>query len=106
MKLKLIFTWVAVTFGLLFFISAVSIRSSAIKGTVSPAAAASEVLAWSGADTLRASPVNGVFSIKNVKAGSYTVLIVAVPPYNNVEKAGVNVMEEEQTDLGEIKLTK
>jgi hypothetical protein len=79
-------------------------RAGLIKGTINPPGGATQVWAISGADTLRANVSAGAFEIKNVKTGTYTLLVEAVAPYKPISKPGVHVLEEEQVDVGEIRL--
>jgi len=77
-----------------------------IKGTVSPSDAAKKVLAVSSKDTLRTDISNGGFEFKNVKAGSYTLIIQPAVPYKTLSKDHVMVTDGHNTELGEIKLEK
>jgi hypothetical protein len=100
-KLKLAALSIAAAVGLFAFSS---IKSGSIKGTVSPASAATRAWAISGIDTLKASIDGGSFSISDAKPGVYKVIIEAMPPYKNMAKEGVTVGDGQQTDIGEIKL--
>jgi 6-phosphogluconate dehydrogenase (decarboxylating) len=81
-------------------------QTSSIKGTVTPADKATT--AWaiptSSSDSVSAPVNNGSFEIQNLKAGDYTVRIVAQAPYGNAEKTGVTVEDGKTTDVGEITL--
>lgn len=81
-------------------------QTGSIKGTVSPADKATT--AWaiptSSSDSVSAAISNGSFEIQNLKAGDYTVRIVAQAPYGNAEKTGVTVEDGKTTDVGEITL--
>lgn len=72
-----------------------------IAGTVSPADAATNVLAISGTDTLRADLNEGAFKL-DAQPGTYQVVVEAAEPFQNVVKEGVVVKEGETTDLGAI----
>ncbi len=100
-KLKLAAIGIAASFGLFAFNA---IKPGAIKGNVTPANAAVKVWAISGTDTLKSSIDGGSFSINNAKPGIYKVIIEAAPPYKNMAKEGVSVVDGQQTDIGEIKL--
>jgi len=100
-KLKLAALSVAAAFGLFAF---TAIKSGSIKGTVTPVNAAAKAWAISGTDTLKASIDAGSFTINDVKPGVYKVIIEAMPPYKNIAKEGVTVVDGQQTDVGEIKL--
>ena len=78
--------------------------AGSIKGTVSPADAASRAWALSSTDTLRASISQGAYEIKDAKPGSYRVIIEAKPPFKNAAKDSVTVMDGQATEIGEIKL--
>jgi len=75
-----------------------------ISGKVTPADAATQVWAFSGADTLKAPITDGAFTIQGAKAGSYTVIVGAKSPFKNVTVDNVKVEDDKATDLGEIKL--
>jgi len=80
-------------------------KTSTLKGKVTPANKA--VMAWaiSPKDTLHADVQNGVFEFKDVKAGTYSIIIEAQEPYSNTRKKDVVVATDEPvTNIGEIKL--
>jgi hypothetical protein len=79
--------------------------TGSISGKVTPADAASQVWAIQGSDTLKAPITDGVFTVKDAKAGSYTVIIGAKSPFKDVTVTNVKVEDDKTTDLGEIKLT-
>lgn len=90
--------------GLMFGLSAFTlIKAGAIQGKLMPADGAIEVLAVSGGDTLRVSPVNGSFIFKNIKIGTYTVLAKARPPYQDIVVKDVAVIDSVTTDVGILK---
>ncbi|MBS1600021.1 MAG: hypothetical protein JST75_17475 [Bacteroidetes bacterium] len=79
--------------------------NSPVKGNVNPADAA--LRAWLyGADTLNASVVGGYFQINNVKPGNYVLVIEGNPPYRNVFKNGIVVIDGQPTDVGTIEMQK
>jgi hypothetical protein len=81
------------------------IKSGSIKGTVSPAASATNALIISSSmDTIRAAIDNGSFMINDIKSGIYKLVIQAAPPYKNFEKEGIMVSDDKDTDLGQITL--
>ena len=100
-KLKMAALGVAAAFSLFAFSV---INGGSIKGTVTPTASATGVMAISMTDTVRADITNGSFSISDVKAGTYKLVITAAAPFKNFEKEGVMVSEGKATDLGEITL--
>jgi hypothetical protein len=61
-------------------------------------------VAVSSTDTLKAAINEGTFTISDVPAGTYRVIIEAKPPYKNAAKDGVTVTDGQTTDVGEIKL--
>lgn len=80
-------------------------QSSSIKGTVSPADKAIRAWAVSADDTLNAEIDNGSFEIRDVKAGTYSVIIEAESPYASTRKKDVTVSPDRTvTDVGEIRL--
>ncbi|MCO5238029.1 MAG: carboxypeptidase-like regulatory domain-containing protein [Chitinophagaceae bacterium] len=80
------------------------IDNGSIKGTVSPADAGTRAWAISDTDTLNTAVSDGAFEIKDVKPGTYQVIIEAKEPYKNATKEGVEVKDGQPTDLGEITL--
>jgi hypothetical protein len=82
-----------------------AVQNSGIKGTISPADAAAQVLVISGTDTLKAAPQDGAFSFET-KPGTYKVIVEGAGDYKSVEKDGVTVEEGKVTDLGTITLEK
>lgn len=103
-KLKL----AALTFATasIFAFNSANMQAVSIKGTITPADAATRAWALSGTDTLRADIDKGAFEIPNVKPGTYQVIIEAKSPYKNAGKDGVTVAEGKPADVGEIKLEK
>ena len=101
-RLKLNFIVAAgLSLGLLAFSS---IREGGIQGKVIPSEGASQVLAISGRDTLRASVNNGSFVFSKVKPQTYTIWVKANPPYKDTSLENVAVVDSATTDVGEIKL--
>ena len=88
----------------MFFSFAVSQKTGAIKGTVTPANKA--VMAWaiSPSDTFNTKVQDGVFEFKEVKPGTYSVIIEAEEPYASTRKKDVVVTPDQPTNVGEIKL--
>src|SRR5690349_20844097 len=82
-----------------------SADNGSISGKVTPPDAGSQVWAFQGSDTLKSPVTDGVFTIKNAKAGSYTVIVGAKGPFKDVTVTNVKVEDNRTTDLGEIKLT-
>ena len=79
-------------------------KNGTIKGKVSPSASATSAYVVSGMDTLRTNVQNGLFEIREVKPGTYKLVIEAIAPYKNFEKDGVVVDERKETNVGEISL--
>jgi hypothetical protein len=102
-KTKLALVALAISTGALFSFNA--FQTSTIKGTVTPADKAVKAWAVSPTDTLNADVQNGTFEIKDVKAGTYSVIIEAQEPFANTRKKDVVVAPDAPvTDVGEIKL--
>jgi len=74
-----------------------------IKGTVSPADAATKAWVISNSDTVQANISQGTFEVKNLKAGTYNLIIEAKAPYKSIGKEGITVADT-PVDVGEIKL--
>ncbi|WP_126973033.1 carboxypeptidase-like regulatory domain-containing protein [Gynurincola endophyticus] len=80
-------------------------NSGSIKGSVSPTDAGVKVWAISATDTLQSAISNGLFELRDVKEGSYRVIIEATPPYKNAAKDNVSVTAGNVTDVGTITLS-
>lgn len=91
--------------GLLLSLSAFTvIKTGNIQGKVAPAESVAEVQVILGVDTLRTLPVNGSFSFKNVKTGTYTLRVKAKAPYQDVTVKDVAVIDSVTTDVGLVNL--
>src|SRR5688500_5401222 len=101
-NIRLALVALAVSSGALFSFNA--LQTNAIKGTVTPADKAVRAWAVSPTDTLKADVQNGTFEIKDVKVGTYSVIIEAQEPSANTRKKDVVVADGQITDVGEIKL--
>jgi|SRR5882724_6605949 len=100
-KLFLIF----LIFAFVFLFSFTKTWNSPVKGKVNPSDAA--LRAWVyGSDTLNAPVNSGYFQIDNVKPGSYILVIEGKPPYRNVSKDGIVVVDGQPTDVGTIEMQK
>jgi hypothetical protein len=98
-------TWIAyVATGMIAFAFQASMQTSFVKGKVTPADKGLHALAVVNSDTLKAPIIDGAFEFKNVKAGTYTIIIETQAPYTTVQKKGVVVKDGETTDVGEIRL--
>lgn len=75
-----------------------------ISGKITPADGATAAWAIMGTDTLKATVMDGTFNIQQVKAGTYTVIVDAKSPFEDVTISNVRVHDGKATDLGEIKL--
>jgi hypothetical protein len=102
-KTKLALVAFAISTGMLFSFNA--FQSSTIKGTVTPADKAIKAWAMSSTDTLSVNVLNGAFEFKDVKAGTYSVIVEAQAPYATTRRNDVVVAAGTPvTDIGEIKL--
>jgi hypothetical protein len=79
-------------------------EGGSFSGKVIPENGATEAWAISGQDTLKATIVDGTFSIQPVRTGTYTVIINAKAPYKNATLPDVKVADGKVTDFGEIML--
>jgi len=85
--------------------SIVEAESGAIKGSISPVAAAPVIYAVSGMDTTAtdfADPVTGNFLIKGLSATTYKIIITPKAGYQVAVKENVVVTTGNLTDLGAI----
>jgi hypothetical protein len=80
-------------------------QSGTITGRVLPADGAKAAWALQGADTLKSEIADGTFAFKEAKTGTYTVIVQAKMPFDNVTITNVRVDDGQVTDLGEIRLT-
>ena len=78
--------------------------TGSIQGKITPADGASKVLAVLGRDTLSTVVNNGNFAFKNIKTGTYTILVKANIPYNDLSIKNVAVIDSATTDVGLLKL--
>lgn len=90
----------------LLLFSFISRWTGTVKGTVNPSDGALRAFVFSARDTFSANVNNGTFIILNVKPGSYNLLIEGKPPYRNVIKESISVIEGEPTDVGTIEMLK
>ncbi|MET6997165.1 carboxypeptidase-like regulatory domain-containing protein [Chitinophaga defluvii] len=81
-----------------------AVEAGSITGKVSPADGATEVEATEGETKLTATITEGAFTIKDAKAGTYTVVVKGKAPYKDATIKDVKVEDGKPTDLGEIKL--
>jgi len=100
-KITVLAASLAMAFALFAF---TTFKNGSISGTVSPSAAATSAYVVSGMDTMRTNIQNGAFEIREVKPGTYKLVVEAIAPYKNFEKEGVVVKEKKATDVGEITL--
>lgn len=89
---------------LLVFFAFTFVKDGAIQGKVAPPDGATQVLAVSGADTLKTAINNGSFMFAAVKPGTYTLWVKAKAPYKDTSLENVAVVDSSTTDVGEIKL--
>ncbi len=75
-----------------------------VKGAIDPAANAGDVWAIIGNDSTKVTPLQGVFQISDLKAGTYKIVVEGKAPYKNFEKDGVVVKDGETLNLGKITL--
>ena len=76
---------------------------SPVKGSVNPSNSGIRAWVFSKTDTFStAITISGFFQIENVKEGSYTLMIEGRPPYRDLFKYGVVVVDEQPTDVGVI----
>jgi hypothetical protein len=59
----------------------------------------------SKSDTISADITQGKFEIKDIKAGTYNLVVEAKAPYKSIGKEGIPVTDS-PVDIGEIKLSK
>ena len=79
-----------------------ALANTGIKGKVQPASAKPVIYAIVALDTVstQADTVSGNFLIRGLEHGTYRVVIVPTPEFEQKEIAGVQVLERQFTDLG------
>ncbi len=90
----------AITAGLLAF----SNIDGSVKGSVTPPEGALRAWVISAKDTFRTDITTGTFEIPNVRSGTYRLIIEAKPPYKNVAKDSITVIDGSPVDVGVITL--
>jgi hypothetical protein len=78
--------------------------NSPVKGSVTPADAGIRAWVFSKTDTLNTPVLQGNFMIDNVKPGNYTLMVEGRPPYRNMVKQGIIVVNGQLTDVGVIQM--
>ena len=81
-----------------------NIEDGTVKGTVSPPEGGLRAWVLSAKDTFKTDISAGIFEIKNVKSGTYRLIIEVKPPYKNVSKDSITVVEGNSIDVGEMVL--
>ena len=81
-------------------------RTGSIKGMISPPNGGARVYAITKNDTAKTIIYQGMFMINELRPGTYTLLVEAIPPYKNQRKEFVMVNEGQETDIGYIVLKK
>jgi len=56
-------------------------------------------------DTVSADISQGKFEVKDLKAGTYSIVVEAKAPYKSIGKEGITIADS-PVDVGEIKLSK
>jgi hypothetical protein len=81
-------------------------QSGAIKGSVEPPAATPAVYAISGTDTVGTTYADesGMFLLRGIPAGTYTVVFLPNENYSMTSKQGVGVTTGSVTDLGVVQI--
>jgi hypothetical protein len=91
----------AVSIGMFAF---TTFETGSITGKIVPAEGATEVWAFNETDTLKTPVAEGAFTISGAKAGTYTVVVDAVEPFQDATLTNIKVEDGKVTDLGDIKL--
>lgn len=86
----------------IFILSFIIPATGSIKGKVTPADAAFQACAASGKDSFKTNILGGTFEIKNIKPGTYKLIVVATAPFKTFIKEKVTVTDGHATDVGEI----
>lgn len=79
-------------------------NSGAIQGKINPPDGIAEILVIAGTDTLKVPNQQGIFVVNSLSANTYTVLVRAIPPYQDYILHEVAVIDSATTDIGQIKL--
>jgi hypothetical protein len=89
----------------LSFFAFSSADTGSIKGKVLPAEAATKAWVISKTDTFQSQITQGTFEVKDLKAGTYNLIIEAKAPYKSIGKQGITITDS-TVDVGQIQLTK
>jgi hypothetical protein len=80
--------------------------SASVTGSVTPPEGAYHAFLYTSKDTVATNIVNGNFLFSGMKAGNYNLLIQANPPYQNLVREGVRVVDGDALNLGRFELQK
>jgi hypothetical protein len=81
-----------------------AVNGGAIQGKINPPEGITSILVIAGGDTLTVPHQQGSFLVKNLSANTYTVVVKALPPYQDYVLPGVAVIDSTTTDIGLVKL--
>lgn len=102
MKNNKIVLWAVALLALIFLVFAKPFTAGSVRGTIMPHGSATQIWIFSGTDTLRTPVQDDVFEIINVKAGTYSLIVDAMPTYKTAVRSGIKVNDGEATNVGEI----
>jgi len=88
------------------FISFTVFSGGSIKGKITPADAAFQACAVTGKDSFKTNILGGAFELKNIKPGTYRLILQATTPFKTIIKEGITVTDGKITDVGEIAFDK
>jgi hypothetical protein len=98
------FAYASIIILLCAFFAFKAVNSGSIQGKISPPEGIAEILIITGTDTLKVPNQQGNFTVKSLKANTYTIHIKAIPPYQDYILNDVAVIDSTTTDIGQIKL--
>ena len=79
--------------------------ASRIIGSATPVEGINKIAAYDGKDSVFTNTSTGTFALA-VHAGNWKLIVLAIPPYKNAIIENVIVQEEQDTDVGQIKLSR
>jgi hypothetical protein len=98
------FDFTALLISLFILTAFVFQKGGSIVAKVNPAEKAFRAYVIQGKDTMKSNILGGNLQASQLKAGTYQLIIEALPPYDHKRINGVQVKEGEITNMGDIQL--
>lgn len=98
--IRILFVLLAVIFAYAAYTNA---QNTTISGKVIPEDGVDRVWAVNQTDSVFVVPDKGIFVLQ-VKPGVHKIIVIAKPPYQNLEMDNIPTEEGKNTDVGELRL--